>query len=108
MALAEAWAGRCEPPLDDWQKHVRGIIAKEGAKCLRRTPAGLGRAAANPGREGTNSQPEPKARAESPSPELIPSLPCQSDGPSPELIPSFPGRGREQEAEEAGVLQNAS
>jgi hypothetical protein len=32
LALAEAWAGRCTPPMDDWHDHATRVIAKEGAK----------------------------------------------------------------------------
>ena len=32
--MAEAWAGRCKPPLEraEWEPHVLGLIAKEEAK----------------------------------------------------------------------------
>src|SRR5581483_5608786 len=30
--MAEAWANRCVPPLDEWPKHVDGVLRKEAAK----------------------------------------------------------------------------
>jgi Bifunctional DNA primase/polymerase, N-terminal/Protein of unknown function (DUF3987) len=31
LAMAEAWASRCQPPFDEWRKHVDGLVVKDGA-----------------------------------------------------------------------------
>jgi hypothetical protein len=38
MAEAEAWANRCNPPFDEWRKHVRGLLTKEALKERKNPP----------------------------------------------------------------------
>jgi bifunctional DNA primase/polymerase-like protein len=72
-ALAEAWASRCNPPLEDWRKHVDGLLRKEEAKAeaVRMTPLSPPPspqpgfiALPEAGREGTNSEPKHQPSAE--------------------------------------------
>jgi hypothetical protein len=54
---AEAWAGRCEPPFEDWQKHVAGLVRREDGKPNNISSASSLTAPAlrNPRKELTNS-----------------------------------------------------
>jgi len=81
--MAEAWAKRCSPPLDDWRKHVDGLLVKEAAKGLKLTTPHAPQQirvsvteersdTLTPGREQTNS-------ASPSAPELVCSLPASGE-----------------------------
>jgi hypothetical protein len=84
MALAKAWAERCTPGFEEWQKHTDGLMAKEEAKGLRMTTLSI-LPSPEPANYLTNS-----ASADGDRSLLVSSQPLADGEAQAELIPSLP------------------